>query len=393
MTFNYQHPALDSFTVWTPVQIFDDGVQYIDTILEVNDRTGEIVKETQKPVFLEIDGIKFKVSKVCLFGKDYILTTWHSKMLCYLKTPTDNYFRGITYNQFKKYAYYWLNACSLKVNVNEFIASSFVTDCDFKVDFIMLESQYQELLLRYSSVPSSKLFKSKPHSVLDIPIYSGLQFVNRNDASIKSPFVKLYSKLEELNQRSSEFKYKFLNAWENRYLRRLECTVKNTRHFQQLAKVGILSNKFSDSNAKLIDVLLIKPDTIKRACEYMLTLSLGMGGIQYSVNLEDVPDKKITPAQFFIGAMANELMLEGHSFNAIIGLMEGFPSSDTHKATAKSRIKTNLKKGLAYYRTRFDVSKVRTTKHDAFLTALTPEAIKHLKQIEKRRKNTVKNRL
>lgn len=387
MNFNYQHPALDSFSVWTPIQIFDDGTQYIDTILEVNDRTGEIVKETQKPVFLEIDGIKFRVSKVSLFGKEYIVTTWNSKMLCYLYFPTDNYFRGVTYTQFKKYAEYWLNAIQLKVNINEFIQSSFVTDCDFKVDFVMLESQYQELLLRYSTVPSSKLYKSKPNSVLDIPVYSGLTFVNRNDASIKTPFVKLYSKLEELNQRSSEFKYKFLLNWENRYLRRLECTVKNTRHFQQLAKIGILSSKFKDSNARLIDVLLIKPDTIKRACEYMLTLSLGMGGIQYKANIEDKPSKPITPTQFFFGALANELMLEGHSFEGIIGLMDGFPSSDTHKATAKTRIKTNLKKGLAYYRTRFDVAQVRTTKHDAFLTALTPEAIKHLKQIEKRAKN------
>ena len=330
-----------------------------DSFLVVSQDTGEIVDIlAKKPIISNVNGVKTRAFIFDLFGTRHLAITFNSKMA----TSKNGEFPPLDVTTFRSAFDYVQRLFGFTISYENFLTSSKVFDCDFKTDFNMLQTDFNWLVKHYSAIPSAKTYMMRKGKMLDVSLgYSGIEFVNRKDATVSQPFVKFYSKLEELEVRSPDYKHHFHPFFNNYNYRRLEVTVKNARAFEQLYKKGLLRNE----KQTLLEILSI-PQWRCRLIIMDLLEKHANQNYKTAVNLSPVTDKP-TPTDFFIGELVAELMENGYTLRNCIGLMEKFPANDKTKAVAKSRLKSRMVKGVRFARLTRKVDSIRLTQKDAWL--------------------------
>jgi len=344
--------AIDSATILVPYDQFLEFPQGIfDEYIEINSDTAEELTKTNKPIVNEFNGIKTRASLFHIINKRYVAITINSKML------RGRYLEGITFKNFPHIREYLEFTLKCKFYPN-FIDYTLVFDCDFKGDFFQDISNYSEMLRGYSKCAGAKLYYSKKVSYLEAKQVSGLQFVNRNDASIRTPFVKIYDKHDELLNNSYDFYDNYIrNKVDNlqlKDLKRLEVTVRNKEHFKALKIESTL----------LKDVLFLSSATIKEIIKTLL-----FKHIEY---YQPVSEEKIyhknrlcMPKDYLCVQMIIILMQENnYSLAQCLQLLDSFPGlTDNTKSNIKRTLKDSFKKVIDYK----EILTSKITLKDAFL--------------------------
>lgn len=246
---NYcKNTAIDSMVIFTPIKLFVLPENFYHDILTVNNTTGQILDESIKPVIYEKHGIKIRADVRNFFGVEMLCIGVSSKLL------EKNYLHGIGLNNFYQVFQFFKNALDVKISYARYLANSKVFDMDIKTDFEISHYEFHNFTLIHKPLPIVRFFRSKNQRYLDKPMNNGMQFINRNDASISQPFIKFYSKYDELTERSKEFYYHFgIKAPKN--LRRFECTVKNNASFKALGIENDLHSVLSLTGYQLDNIL------------------------------------------------------------------------------------------------------------------------------------------
>jgi hypothetical protein len=241
---------------------------------------------------------------------------------------------------------------------HDFLSSSKINDIDFTCDFMATQSEFESICGQYKNVSGTKRFYTLPGDYLSQKSLSGLQFVNRKDASISAPFIKFYTKKDELFTRSKKF-YQYLlrkDVTVSENLRRLECTLKNSKHIENVFK----KTNISLDKINVPAILSLPPAHISNVVNHLLSRYVGY---EPPDELEISSYRNTTPTNHLLSAMASELLESGWSVKTILGLLDTLPSlSDT----AKSRVKKRLGKELKAYRKLMKLKALKLTPTDAF---------------------------
>lgn len=341
---------IDSFTTLTPLSAFLRlNPELKEEHIVLNTFTGEIKEEKRLPIYIDQNGIKSRISILVLFGKPHLKITFTSKML------KRNYLEGINKQNFGEVLSYVLKEINSFITLEQFINQSKINDIDIARDFLMEQNEFERKIKSLRSISGTKVFYSKPKIVTDLKRIVGITFVNRMDASIKTPFVKIYSKWDELNERSNEFQQNFgINVSENR--RRIEGTLKNSTHIKSIAKkLDFLEEKWD-----IETILSFSEYELKNILDELLRAYTPEENI--IVNRKRV-DKKIKPIDALIIKLMDELLQNGYTFKQIQALRKEIDLEDT----AKSRLKKKLT-SLLEHTTSIKKESIRLTLSDAFLT-------------------------
>lgn len=232
---------IDSFKCRIPISkvtIINSNIGiYID---KLNRSTGEIIEseEPEKKVYSDIEiPTEFTIEKVNVNGQDFqtfITIKVTSKHL------RPEYFQGITIYNVEEVYNSIIAESVIKFDYITFLHSE-VTDIDFKMD---IETEHFDLIL------SDMISNAKPSKKITEGInYRNrkdnqfIQFSRRETAKISNPYIKIYNKSRELNNRSTEFNHKYLNNYCNDNLYRVEFTLKNKKMYKAY---GVQGNRLID---------------------------------------------------------------------------------------------------------------------------------------------------
>lgn len=241
---------IDSLKIRIPlhlVEILDSNI--IDKYVSINYNSGELDEEPKVRNWLLKD---FKGYSTRWQIRDFKLEKGRSRkfltILLNSKILEENYFNGISKNNIEN-VYDKL----IKMNVAHFSYNSFLgsecTDIDFKKD---IHNSYfiESIPVLVSHAKPSHLsgrgvrpFKKKDNM--------GIQWSDRKGATLQNPYLKMYHKSIELNNKSTEFKDEYLRDLDVSNIIRVEFTIKSMKHLR----------KFDINSQKLIDLLNLSQET------------------------------------------------------------------------------------------------------------------------------------
>lgn len=358
--------GIDSMTVLTPIDSFDYVPDdFYDQIIQLNESTGEVLSSSVKPIYAETRGVKTRAFILSLFGVDNLAITVNAKMLSLTDCNDNIYsmFPAINIGNIRYLHSLLQNTFKLQIEFERWLNESTVNDCDFKADFRANDHNFEDFLKSFSRCPSIKYYysKNKKRDVREKKRINGAQFVNRNDASIRNPFVKFYSKYDELVERSPEYLDAFLPNWNDFTYRRAEVTVRNSKHWKSLDDKYIINF----SRATLYDVIKLSPFECLEIIKHLI--SRHSNDLIQEIIQTAKPIKKITPSMFLLSSTVHALLEQGYTFNNILAFMDGFPTDSDTKTVAKSRMKSRLVDALAFLDKKRKIDNLRVTAKDAFL--------------------------
>lgn len=227
-------PVIDSFKIRIPLS----KVEIIDHTInahwsKVTDE-GEVIGEGKdNNKVYQHNGIKTRFgieSQRAADGRvyDYLTILVNSKML------KGRYFEGITEDNVSLVYEYLMNLNCVSFTLATFL-SGYCTDMDFKQDGFASEETYKRSKRQFSQ--STKLTKYKG---VGIQVYSkkdndGVQWSDRYTTKYMSaPYLKYYHKETELMHHSKDFYSAYLQEGDVIGRVRMECTIKNKKHFRRL---------------------------------------------------------------------------------------------------------------------------------------------------------------
>ena len=227
--------SIDSFRIYIPLLLI--GRENINPYILFNtceyiEETYEVIKQSKNKLKVDCKGYSIYASTRSKYSngvvQEEIVILINAK---YHESPT--YFEGITKENFPTIFQRLIEKeiISDKVNYQDFLKYSSVTDMDIKQDFRVPTDEWN--MIR----KATKEFK-RLEGVSSISMYSkgkgnlGFQFNNRERSTMYKPFLKGYSKAEELNTNSKDFKDAYLQGMDLTDLRRIEVQVKDKKHFR-----------------------------------------------------------------------------------------------------------------------------------------------------------------
>lgn len=270
---------IDSLTIYLPldkIQVIDNKL--VDEFKVFYETTGELLDDLNppKPILINDNGINFRFNKIVFPPRNnqppqtFIRITLTCKMLF------ERYFEGInSYNIYSIVDY--INTRNIIKVDYETVLNSICNDIDICINYNLLLEPYKESLKLLKKMGKSskqhaiKLFPKKETQKKDLNI--GIQFGERDKASISNPFCKFYNKTNELLTNSADFYNKYIFP-QLKYglnidnLIRKETTIKNSSAKQNLKKKKLVSK---NNELKILnDILQITPDQLTTICNIQL---------------------------------------------------------------------------------------------------------------------------
>ena len=298
-----QKIAIDSLKIrvhLSDVKIINESLQ--SKWLLINEKTGE-----QDESFFKANS--YKVSKNGIstrFGienqqtasqkiQPFIVILFNSKLL------KDRYFEGITIDNIES-----LYNDIINMGVVSFTYKSFLnaecTDVDFKQDGTISIEGFSKSLKKIEEFAKPSKKKNQGYKSFNQANNKGIEFSDRRTTSCRSnPFLKIYHKGIELNNKSMKFANDYLSSIDYTDIVRIECTVKNKAHFKYL---GI-------NDTTLHNLLNLSLEVKKSIITSAIKKHLEPRVIEIKNQSELKPDKMI------IYNLIVALMYSGHSFETI----------------------------------------------------------------------------
>jgi hypothetical protein len=264
---NFYTYALDSCKIRIKrelVEILNSDILDEKSKIIISNSSGEILSEDKIKSFsteIQFDAYKIRIALVSYYNfqaklqEDFMEIYLHSKIL------ESDYFQGITKENIKG-VYDKLMATNVFAVSYETFVSSCVNDIDIKFDYKtpkdVFEESNKELFKR--SLESKKL--EVGGKLWD---NGNLTFNRRESSSITHPFVKLYDKQLECQNKNAEFFDVYCDSEEFMQRRRLEVTIKKTAEIKKV---------FDVYESNLNSILSLTQEQMKEYCVMAINKNL-----------------------------------------------------------------------------------------------------------------------
>lgn len=229
---NIEVAKIDSLTILIPLngcKIIDTSfLQRCDFVAYVRDTAERIILDEDKQrnvIHTDNNGIKTRFAKCNrMWGGEnieFIQTVITSKHL------KSDYFQGINDKNIFKALEYIKSLQIIDFVIDDVLDSNYYADIDFCIDYELNEHEYKHML---KMMKQNVLPKKEKHIK---SFKSNLQLSSRQEATLTSPFVKVYDKHKEFIDRdeSAVFnqEYLFSNEIYSYNIKRLEVTLKASK--------------------------------------------------------------------------------------------------------------------------------------------------------------------
>lgn len=178
-----------------------------------------------------------------------------------------NYFKGISQDTIKDVYDAIISLEVVTFNYESFIWNAKVSDMDVKVDFLQRDPvPFFAKIVSDCDKNKRSSFSNKGYRIFKGKTNKGIQFGSRKDATLGSPFFKIYHKKTELFYNSAEFFSKYLQEHfksegivqtDYNYIVRAEFTLKNKRFIE----------KFLNCDGSLEFILKVTQEQYRKAIQ------------------------------------------------------------------------------------------------------------------------------
>lgn len=326
------HISVDSTKIRIPLEsvevLSDDLISDFSYInLDTGEVDADIFKKSCKSIIengistryaIETQQTKERVSK------KFLVVLLSSKIL------GSKYFQGIDVNTLKL-AYDNL----MRHNVVSFTFDVFkaaeCTDTDFKKDSVVKSTLYSNALNHLRKISKPSKLNGKGYRYFSSKDNKGISYSDRKTTSFKTnPFLKIYHKQKELENRSVVFSKKYLNAINFVDLVRIETTVKSKAHFRT----------FGIETTRLSDLVNLPQEKKQQIMQKALSCHLE----PRTAPIKD--NTKLTPTETAFYSLFNQLMKFGVTFekakNSILDAIE----NKTERSRLRKKLHTIYEKVL-----------------------------------------------
>jgi hypothetical protein len=317
----------------------------------INSATGEVISSRElklnslKPEF-DFYHIHFAIND--LFGEKFLVILINSKLL------QNEYLNGMNMSNIH-IIYNRIMECKIiDISFEDFLLG-LVSDIDIKKDFELDIDSFKNVIntLYQNTKPTkqSKYGVNKFTQEQNI----GIQWNQRENATAKHPFLKLYHKeVEAKHGTNKEFFYNYIDLKQTKNVVRCEATIRSSK---ELKMYGIQGNR-------LIDILKASESDLSKVIERAIDLN-----IEPRLKIAKVKNGMSATETVIYGFISHMILNDNLSFeNVLIQILRYFDMSDEKdKATKKKRAKKLL---ISIYEEHINgqISEVKAKKLDTFFS-------------------------
>ena len=229
-------------------------------IISVYAETGEIINSIQQGLKEKLSTLKLSNDnditsvtiaiesiRTSLSQRDYLTLKITSKLLKQL------YYKGITNKTIYNVVDY-LNSVGVGISIEQLLKSE-VTDIDICKDFNLYDNEYNLLINQIKTNSKASQEQNKGYNLFNKIDNKGIEFSSRKKATPNNPFFKIYNKfLDTKSLKHSEF-FKHYNIETETNLHRIECTLKNKKHFEKYNLKNTLESFMELRQEELRDIM------------------------------------------------------------------------------------------------------------------------------------------
>ena len=229
-------------------------------IISVYAETGEIINSNQQ-------GLKDKLSTLKLSNDDGITsitiaiesirTSFKQREYLTLKITAkllkQLYYKGITNKTIYNVVDY-LNSVGVGISIEQLLKSE-VTDIDICKDFNLYDNEYNLLINQIKTNSKASQEQNKGYNLFNQKDNKGIEFSSRKKATPNNPFFKIYNKfLDSKSKKHSQYFENYKIETETN-LHRIECTLKNKKHFEKYNLKNTLESFMELRQEELRDIM------------------------------------------------------------------------------------------------------------------------------------------
>ena len=229
-------------------------------IISVYAETGEIINSIQQGLKEKLSTLKLSNDegitsitiaieniRTTLTQREYLTLKITSKLLKQL------YYKGITNKTIYNVVDY-LNSVGVGITIEQILKSE-VTDIDICKDFTLKYNEYNLLINKIKINTKASQEQNKGYNIFNQKDNKGIEFSSRKKATPNNPFLKIYNKFLDSNSiKHSEF-FKHYNIETETNLHRIECTLKNKKHFEKYNLKNTLETFMALKQEELRDII------------------------------------------------------------------------------------------------------------------------------------------
>ena len=228
------------------ISIYADSGEIIDTNQQgIKDKLNTLKLSNDNNVTAL--SIAIESIRTSLIQREYITLKITSKLL------KERYYQGInlqTINNVKEY----LNSVGVGITIEQILKSE-VTDIDICKDFTLKYNEYNLLINKIKINTKASQEQNKGYNIFNQKDNKGIEFSSRKKATPNNPFLKIYNKFLDSNSiKHSEF-FKHYNIETETNLHRIECTLKNKKHFEKYNLKNTLETFMALKQEELRDII------------------------------------------------------------------------------------------------------------------------------------------
>jgi hypothetical protein len=229
-------------------------------IISVYAESGEIVNPNESGIKDKVNTLKLSndnnITSVAI-GVESIRTTSIQKEYLTLKITSkllkQRYYKGITTQTIYNVIEY-LHSVGIGISLTE-ILNSEVTDIDICKDFTLTSNEYNLLINQIKINSKASQEQNKGYNLFNQRENKGIEFSTRKKATPNNPFFKIYNKFLDTNSVKHAKFFDYYSIVTDQNLHRIECTLKNKKHFEKYNLKNTLESFLELDQKKLSEIM------------------------------------------------------------------------------------------------------------------------------------------
>jgi hypothetical protein len=207
-------------------------------IISIYAETGEIINPNELGLKTKLNTLNLsndnETTSVAI-GIESIRTTFRQREYLTLKITTkllkEQYYDGINSQTIYNIVEY-LNSVNVGITIEQILKAE-VTDIDICKDFVVEPNNYNLLINQIKINTKASQEQNKGYNIFNKIDNKGIEFSSRKKATPNNPFFKIYNKfLDAKGLKHSKF-FEIYKIETESNLHRIECTLKNKKHFEK----------------------------------------------------------------------------------------------------------------------------------------------------------------
>jgi hypothetical protein len=334
------------------VKILDKNLLDCLITQTINSATGEIISSRElklnslKPEF-DFYHIHFAIND--LFGEKFLVILINSKLL------QNDYLNGIKMSNIHTIYNRIMECKVIDISFEDFLSLGLVSDIDIKKDFELdIDSFKNVISTLYQNTKPTKQSKYGVNKFTQEQNI-GIQWNQRENATAKHPFLKLYHKeIEAKHGTNKEFFYNYIDLKQTKNVVRCEATIRGSK---ELKMYGIQGNR-------LIDILKVSEEDLSKVIEYAIDLN-----IEPRLKIAKSKNGMSATETIIYGFIVNMIQNQNLPFESILNHILRYFDEDITKSKRMNKMRAK-KLLISIYESHINgqISEVKAKKLDVFFS-------------------------